>query len=94
MKKKLLLSVLICSALTTFAQDTKKLTEAQKLFNVKIFDKALPLYVEAIQSGVKDPLAHYQTGVCYQKQQNIDDQVKGIPYFEPPHSVMISDNFI
>lgn len=82
MKKKLLLYVLICTALTTFAQDTKKLAEAQKLYNIKIFDKALPLYVEAIQSGVKDPLAYYQAGVCYQKQQNIDDQIKGIPYFE------------
>lgn len=82
MRKKIFLSVLICTALSTFAQDTKKLADAQKLFAIKSFDKALPLYVEAIQSGVRDPLAHYQTGVCYQKQQNIDDQVKGIPYFE------------
>src|SRR6478752_4332118 len=68
------------------AQDTKKLAEAQRLFGIKNYDKALPLFLEAIQSGVKDPLAHYQTGVCYQKMQNIDDQVKGIPYLEKAYT--------
>jgi outer membrane protein OmpA-like peptidoglycan-associated protein len=82
MKNFFIVSLLICCAQTIFSQDNKKLAEAQKLFVVKSYDKALPLYVEAIQSGVKDPLAHYQAAVCYQKQQNVDDQVKGIPYFE------------
>ncbi|GHN02794.1 hypothetical protein WSM22_42830 [Cytophagales bacterium WSM2-2] len=67
---------------TADAQDTKKLSEAQRMFAIKSYDKALPLYVEAIESGVKDPLAFYQAGVCYQKQQNVDSQIKGIPYFE------------
>lgn len=65
-----------------FGQDAKKLSEAQRLFAIKNYEKALPLFLEAIQSGVKDPLAHYQTGICYQKMQNIDDQVKGIQYLE------------
>lgn len=82
MKNIFLIGVLICCAQTIFSQDAKKLAEAQKLFSIKSYDKALPLYVEALQSGVKDPLANYQAGVCYQKQQNVDDQVKGIPYFE------------
>ncbi len=82
MKKNYLLIVLICSVISCFGQDTKKLAEAQKLFAIKSYDKALSLYVEAIESGVKDPLANYQAGVCYQKQQNLDTQVKGIPYFE------------
>src|SRR5258706_2806628 len=67
---------------TANAQDTKKLADAQRLFAMKSYEKALPLFLDAIQSGVKDPMAYYQTGVCYQKMQNIYDQVKGIPYFE------------
>src|SRR6478736_59910 len=73
---------LLLTASLGFGQDAKKLSEAQKLFAIKNYDKALPLYLEAIQSGVKDPLANYQTGVCYQKMQNIDDQVKGIQFLE------------
>src|SRR5258707_9697539 len=68
------------------AQDTKKLADAQRLFVMKSYEKALPLFLDAIQSGVKDPLSYYQTGVCYQKMQNIDDQVKGIPYFEKAYA--------
>ncbi|HCW06575.1 MAG TPA: hypothetical protein DGG95_04325, partial [Cytophagales bacterium] len=82
MKKIIFFLLTIAIFFKSVGQDTKKLQEAQKLFAIKSFDKALPLYIEAIQSGVKEPLAFYQTGICYQKQQNIDDQVKGIPYFE------------
>jgi outer membrane protein OmpA-like peptidoglycan-associated protein len=77
-----LLTLLLALTTASFAQDNKRLGEAQRLFLIKSYDKALPLFLDAIQSGVKDPLAFYQTGVCYQKQQNIDDQVKAIPYFE------------
>src|SRR5258708_3270006 len=73
---------LLLTAICVVAQDTKKTAEAQRLFSIKSYDKALPLFLEPIQSGEKSPLAHYQTGVCYQKMQNIDDQVKGIPFFE------------
>jgi len=38
--------------------------------------------VEAIQSGVKDPVVFYQAGVCYQKSDDVNEQVKAIPYFE------------
>lgn len=82
MKIFFVLTLIICCTQSIFSQDTKKLAEAQKFFQVKSYDKALPLYIEAIQSGVKDPLVQYQAGICYQKQQNIDDQVKGIPYLE------------
>ncbi|MBS1508959.1 MAG: PD40 domain-containing protein [Bacteroidetes bacterium] len=81
-KNSILILLFLALSVNGFAQDTKKLAEAQRLFTIKSYDKALPLFLEAIQSGVKDPLAFYQTGVCYQKQQNIDDQVKGIPFFE------------
>src|ERR1051325_4754540 len=81
-KTCLLCFFLMIIASLAFGQDAKKLSEAQRLFVIKNYDKALPVYLEAIQSGVKDPLAYYQTGVCYQKMQNIDDQVKAIPYLE------------
>lgn len=74
--------VLTLCNLTLHAQDTKKLAEAQKLFNIRNYEKALPLYLEAFQSGVNDPLAFYQAGSCYLKSQNTDDQVKAIPLFE------------
>ncbi|MBS1680395.1 MAG: PD40 domain-containing protein [Bacteroidetes bacterium] len=82
MKKAFLVLLISFFVTDAFSQDTKKLAEAQKLFSIKSYDNALPLYIEAIQSGVKDPMVFYQTGVCYQKQQNVDDQVKGITYFE------------
>ncbi len=76
------LAILLLMAGSTLAQDVKKIAEAQQLFSVKSYEKALPLFLEAIQSGAKDPLVYYQTGVCYQKSQSIDDQIKAIPYFE------------
>jgi len=77
-----ILALLSSTSSFVLSQDTKKLAEAQRAFALKSYDKALPLYIEAIQSGVKDPLANYQAGICYKNQQNIDDQVKGISYFE------------
>lgn len=81
-----LLTLLLMSAVSALGQDTKKTSEAQRLFAIKSYDKALPLFLEAIQSGEKSPLVNYQTGACYEKAQNIDDQVKGIPYFEKAYS--------
>ncbi len=78
----LLLLAIGATCATGVAQDTKKLAEAQKLYAIKSYDKALPLFLDAIQSGVKDPLAYYQTGACYQRMQSIDDQIKAIPFFE------------
>src|SRR5579859_5136393 len=78
----LLLSFLFLLAIGAVAQDAKKTAEAQRLFAMKSYDKALPVFLEAIQSGEKNPQVYYQTGVCYQKMQNVDDQVKGIPFFE------------
>lgn len=81
-KKYIILALLTFCYFIPKAQDTKKLAEAQKLFNIKSYEKALPLYLEVIQSGVKEPIAFYQAGVCYQKFDNIDDEVKAIPFFE------------
>jgi hypothetical protein len=84
MKKQHLICLLAIffSIANLSAQDAKKTAEAQRLFAIKSYDKALPVFLEAVQAGEKSPLVQYQTGVCYQKMQGIDDQVKGIPYFE------------
>lgn len=75
----LILSLLV---LTAFGQAGKALSEAEKLYNIKAYDQALPKFLEAIEAGEKNPLVHYKTGVCYQKSPNLNDQVKAIRFFE------------
>ena len=80
---KLLTSLFILFAvLNVTAQNSKSLTEAQQLFGFKKYDQALPKFLEAFNSGAKGSLVQYQIGVCYQKSQDSDDQLKGIPFFE------------
>src|SRR5688572_19637335 len=82
-KKALCLAALLCcTSILIFGQGGKALNDAEKFFGVKAYDQALPLFEEAIKAGVKDPMVHYKTGVCYQKQKEIAEQVKAIPYFE------------
>lgn len=67
---------------SAWAQNNKSLAEAQRLFNFKNYEEALPKYLEAVQSGVKDPMALYQAGICYKMSQSTDTQIQGIPYYE------------
>ena len=65
-----------------FAQGNKKaLSEAERLYGIKAFDQALPLFLEAIQAGENDPMVHYKTGVCYQKSSDSNEQLKAIKYW-------------
>ena len=75
------MALLVCSH-AVLAQNNKALTDAQRLFNFKNYQQALPKYLEAIQAGTKDGLAFYQTGFCYKVSQTTDDQIKAIPYYE------------
>ena len=78
-----LLILLLAIQPQLFAQGNKKaLSEAERFYGIKAYDQALPLFIEAIQAGEKDPLAHYKTGVCYQKSSDPNDQVKAIKYWE------------
>lgn len=62
----LLLLIAYCGA---YAQGNKKaLADAERYYGIKVYDQALPLFVEAIQAGEKDPMVHYKAGVCYQKK--------------------------
>jgi outer membrane protein OmpA-like peptidoglycan-associated protein len=81
-KKYLFLFALAFCNFFSYSQNASKLAEAQKLFAIKSYENALPLFLEAFASGAGNPLAFYQAGVCYQKSPNIDDQIKAIPLFE------------
>jgi hypothetical protein len=77
------LAIVWCfTSVTLFGQNSKALNEAEKLFGVKAYAQALSHYEEAIKSGVKDPTVYYHAGVCYQKSEELSEQIKAIPYFE------------
>lgn len=65
-----------------FCQGGKALSDAEKYYGIKSYEQALPLFLEAIEAGVKDPIVHYKTGICYQHTAEVDQQIKAIPYFE------------
>lgn len=85
--KRLLVAILALISFILFvnrgyAQSSKALSEAEKYFGIRNYEEALPLFVQAIQAGEKDPNVHYKAGVCYQKSTSTDEQSKAIGYFE------------
>jgi outer membrane protein OmpA-like peptidoglycan-associated protein len=71
---------MVCAA---FGQVSKKtLSEAERFYGIKAYDQALPLFLEAVQAGEKDPLVHYKLGVCYQKSGDTNEEIKAIPFME------------
>ena len=56
---------------------------AHKFFTLaKNYESALPLYQQAVDHGVSDPLVHYRLGVCYTYAPSLSEQYKAIPYLE------------
>ena len=74
--------IFVLSSTSGFAQGSKSLADAERFFSVRSYDMALGKFLEAIQAGEKDPMVHYKTGVCYEKSEETDNQIKAIPYFE------------
>ncbi|ELR69993.1 hypothetical protein C900_04420 [Fulvivirga imtechensis AK7] len=75
--------LLLFSVILAQAQNIeKKVYDADKYFKIRNYKEALPLYLEAIEGGVNDPLVYYRTAVSYQNHYEINEQVKSIPYFE------------
>lgn len=76
--------VFFCLALATGAsgQDGKALSGAERYYGIKNYAEALPLFLQAIEAGEKDPMVHYKTGVCYERSVEANEQRKAIPYFE------------
>ena len=56
---------------------------ANKFFTLaKNYEAALPLYQQAVDNGVSDPVVHYRLGVCYTYAPSLSEQYKAIPYLE------------
>lgn len=70
----------VCLPFTTTAQ--KALADADRFFSIRNYVEALPLYIKAIEEGAKDGNAHFKVAVCYQKSQNLSEQIKAIPYYQ------------
>ncbi|MTI22997.1 hypothetical protein E1176_18345 [Fulvivirga sp. RKSG066] len=78
-----LLTSLLFLSLQLHAQDADKLiSDADKYFKIRNYSEALPLYLEAIEKGAKDPMTYYRVAVSYEQSFEIDNKVKSIPYFE------------
>jgi outer membrane protein OmpA-like peptidoglycan-associated protein len=73
---------LFISIFRLLGQDLKSISEANRFFEAKNYEKALPYFLTALSSGSKDPLINYKTGICYQKSRELKDQLSAIPYFE------------
>ncbi len=72
----------LVSVCMLYGQGSKARNEAERLFGVKAYDAALTKFLEAIESGEKDPLVHYKTGVCYHRAMDVNQHIKAIPYYE------------
>lgn len=81
MKSFFIFSSLLFITLNGLGQG-KSLSEAQKLFSIRNYEQALPLFEEVVQGGNKDPQVLFQLGTCYLKSGSLSTQVKGIPYLE------------
>lgn len=79
--KRLFLVLINLGCIAGAAQTNRLLTEAERFFNVKNYEQALPLFLEAIRSGERDPMVHYKTGVCYRNMPALQDQLKAIGYY-------------
>jgi outer membrane protein OmpA-like peptidoglycan-associated protein len=85
MKPRVFLSLILFFAfgLTAIAQVNKKsLSEADRFYGIKAYEQALPLFLQAIESGEKDPIVFFKTATCLQKSNNTNDHLKAIKYLE------------
>nr|WKN38490.1 OmpA family protein [Tunicatimonas sp. TK19036] len=81
----LLLLIVVLLPATTMAQgsDDALVDRANKFFLLaKNYEAALPLYQQAVENGVSDPLVHYRLGVCYTQTTDLADQYKALSYLE------------
>ncbi|MDV3309688.1 MAG: OmpA family protein [Cyclobacteriaceae bacterium] len=82
MKSHYVLFFLMAFASVAWAQSQKALSDAERYFGIRNYEEALPLFLQAIESGAKDPMVHYKTGVCLANAVQTDKQLEAIPYFE------------
>ncbi len=60
---------------------------ANKFFELaQNYEAALPLYQQAVDEGVNDPIVHYRLGVCYAEAPVLNEQLKAVTYLEQARS--------
>ncbi|HEX7015032.1 MAG TPA: OmpA family protein [Cyclobacteriaceae bacterium] len=82
MKSHYVLFFLMAFASAGLAQSPKALSDAERYFGIRNYEEALPLFLQAIEGGVNDPMVHYKVGVCLENSTQTDKQLEAIPYFE------------
>ncbi len=80
MRNIFFVSLLLLIAGTVYAQSD--LNTADRYFKLRSYDKALPIYQEAIAGGVDDPMVHYRLALCYDEEEATEDRIRAIPHFE------------
>jgi outer membrane protein OmpA-like peptidoglycan-associated protein/tetratricopeptide (TPR) repeat protein len=90
--KKLFLTVALSNIILLFfssqllAQKSpdmdRVLYRADNLFNIKNYKAAVPLYLEAVNAGVNDPVVFYRLGKGLAEAMEVNEQLKSIPYLE------------
>jgi len=73
---------IVVSVSLAYGQDDKALREADKLFEVRNYDEALPLYISIFEAGQANSDILYKIGKCYIESDNINARVRSIPFFE------------
>ncbi len=76
-----LLIVILTASISSFGQG-KALNNAERFFGIRNYTEALPLFLEAIEAGEKDPMVQYKVGVCYINSRDVSQEIKAIPYLE------------
>ncbi|NJN27640.1 MAG: OmpA family protein [Cyclobacteriaceae bacterium] len=85
MKRLMVLKVILFVSVIAFGQDVnvgKIQSKADKLFQVKNYTEALPLYLELEKSGVNDPMLHYKIAKSYSASRDINQRIIALEYFE------------
>ncbi len=73
----------VLGAIGTQAQSVDKLiSDADKYFQIRNYEKALPLYLDALEGGADDAMTYYRTAVSYEQSPQVDQKIKSIPFFE------------
>ncbi len=84
MKKIYVVGLLVVLPLMIFAQgDANKLVDrGDKYFKIKNYTEALSTYLEAEKAGATSKELSYAIAKCYKEQNDINQRIKSIPYFE------------
>lgn len=85
MKKFVVFVLLFSVGFQTFCQNinvSKVRNKAEKLFQVKNYNEALPLYLELEKAGAEIENLDYKIGKCLKESPEVNVRIKSLTYFE------------